>query len=147
MNFAVLILLDNSTPKRFPSYLLLYILFIIYLPWCTLSDFPSMTSQASLLFLSCHRTATLILTQIFIDFWIQFFYQFCFIILLKKGLHNSNACFVFSGHIVIFLHCERTEARMPKSSSRSAREAPSTCLHENSRQHIKFLRNGRRDLG
>ena len=53
----------NSTPWRFPSYLLLalplYFLFIFYLPRCTLRDFPSVSTQASLLFLSCcHRTTT-----------------------------------------------------------------------------------------
>ena len=51
----------NSTPRRFPSYLLvtflLYFLFIFYHPLCTIPDFPSVSSLASLSFLSCcHRT-------------------------------------------------------------------------------------------
>ena len=52
----------NSTPRRFPYYLLLtfllYFLLIFYLPHCTLPDFPSVSSQVSLPFLSCYRTAT-----------------------------------------------------------------------------------------
>ena len=53
----------NSTPRRFPSYLLLTLLlnflFIFYFPLCTLPDFPSISPQASLPFLSCcHRTTT-----------------------------------------------------------------------------------------
>ena len=53
-----------STPRRFPSYLLLtlflYFLFIFYFPRCTLPDFLSTSSHASLPFLSCcHRTTTL----------------------------------------------------------------------------------------
>ena len=47
--------------RRLPSYLLctlfLYFLFIFYLPRCTLPHFPSISSIASLPFLSCcHRT-------------------------------------------------------------------------------------------
>ena len=49
----------NSTPRRFPSYLLLtlllHFLFIYYPLRCTLPDFPSVSSLASLQFLSCHR--------------------------------------------------------------------------------------------
>ena len=44
---------SNSTARRFPSYLLLYFLFILYLPRSTLPDFPSVSSLASLLLLSC----------------------------------------------------------------------------------------------
>ena len=40
----------NSTPRRFSSYLLLYFLFIFYLPRCILPDFPSVSSLASLPF-------------------------------------------------------------------------------------------------
>merc|ERR1719154_945076 len=52
-----------SSPRWFPSYLLLtlllYFIFIIYLPRCTLPNFPSVSSLASLLFLPCcHRTTT-----------------------------------------------------------------------------------------
>ena len=47
----------NSIPWRFPSYLFLY--FIFYLSRCTLPDFPSVFSLASLPFLSCcYRTTT-----------------------------------------------------------------------------------------
>ena len=35
--------------RRFPSYLLLYSLFIFYLPRCTLPDFPSVSSLVSFL--------------------------------------------------------------------------------------------------
>ena len=46
----------NSTPRWFPSYLiltlLLYFLFISYLPWFTLAYFPSISSEASFPFLS-----------------------------------------------------------------------------------------------
>ena len=49
----------NSTPRRLPSYLLLYFRFVFYIPRCTVPDFPSTSSQASLTFLSCcHRTTT-----------------------------------------------------------------------------------------
>ena len=55
--------LPNSTRRRFPFYLLLTlllcILFIFYLPRCTLPDFPSGSSLSSLSFLSCcHGTTT-----------------------------------------------------------------------------------------
>ena len=50
---------SNSTPRLFPSYLLLYFRFIFYLPRWTLSDFPYISSLASLPFLSCfHGTTT-----------------------------------------------------------------------------------------
>ena len=49
----------NSTSRLFLSYLLmtllLYFLSIFYYLRCTLQDFPSVSSQASLPFLSCHR--------------------------------------------------------------------------------------------
>ena len=65
------ILLPKSTPRRFPSYLLLTLLLyflIFYLPRCTLPDFSSVSSLTSLLFLSCcHRTTT---TPRDIDFWL-----------------------------------------------------------------------------
>ena len=53
----------NSTPRRFPSYLLftilLYFLSIFYHPRWTLLDFPSVFSLASLPFLyCCHRTTS-----------------------------------------------------------------------------------------
>ena len=53
----------NSTPRRFPSYLiftlLLYFLFIFHLPRCTLPDFLSKSPHTSLPYLSCcHRTTT-----------------------------------------------------------------------------------------
>ena len=53
----------NSTLRCFPSYLLLtlllYFLFICYLPWCSLLDFPSVSILASTVFLSCsYRAAT-----------------------------------------------------------------------------------------
>ena len=53
----------NSTPRRLSSYfhmtLLLYFLFIFYLPRCNLSGFPSISSRASLPFLCCcQRTTT-----------------------------------------------------------------------------------------
>ena len=59
----------NSTPKWLPSYLfltlLLCILFIVYLPRCTLPDFLSVSSQASLPLLSCcHRTTTATSTRV-----------------------------------------------------------------------------------
>ena len=49
------------TPRRYPSYLLLILLicflFIFYLARCTLLNFLSISSQASLPFVSwCHRT-------------------------------------------------------------------------------------------
>ena len=51
-------LISKSTLRLFPSYhlltLLLYFLFIFYLPRYTPLDFPSVSSQASLSFLSCH---------------------------------------------------------------------------------------------
>ena len=43
----------TSPPRRFPSYLLIYFLFIFYLSRCTLPDFPSVSSLASQPFLSC----------------------------------------------------------------------------------------------
>ena len=56
-NFSRITSPSNSSPGRFPSYrlliLLLYFLFIFYLPRCTLPDFPSVSSLASLPFLSC----------------------------------------------------------------------------------------------
>ena len=56
----------TDDPRRFSSYLLLtdllYFLFIFYLPWCTIPDFPSISSLISLPFLfCCHRTTTAIL--------------------------------------------------------------------------------------
>ena len=62
--------LPNCTRRRFLFYLLLTlllcILFIFYLPRCTLLDFYSISSQASLPFLSCcHRTITLYILLIF----------------------------------------------------------------------------------
>ena len=46
---------SNSTPRRFPSYLLLtlllYFFFIFYLPRCTLQDFPSVSSLAFAIFI------------------------------------------------------------------------------------------------
>ena len=53
----------NSTPSRLSSYLLmtliLYFFTIFYLPRSTLPDFTSVSSLASLPFLSCcHRTIT-----------------------------------------------------------------------------------------
>ena len=54
----------NSTTRRFPSYLLLtlllYLLFIFYLPRCTLPDFPSVSSLTSLPFLSCCHQTTIV---------------------------------------------------------------------------------------
>ena len=49
----------TSPSRRSPSHLLLYLLFIFYLPRFTLLFFPSVSSLASLPFLSCcHRTTT-----------------------------------------------------------------------------------------
>ena len=49
----------KSTPRRFPSYLLLYFLLIFYLPRFTVLDFQSVSSLGSLPFLPCcHRTTT-----------------------------------------------------------------------------------------
>ena len=53
--------LQYYTLRRFTSYLLfirlLCFLIILYLPRCTIPEFPSVSSQASLPFLSCcHRT-------------------------------------------------------------------------------------------
>ena len=60
----------TSTPRRFPSYLLLtlllYFLFIFYLPRCTLPDFPSVSSLTFLSFWSCcNRTTTTWLVTLF----------------------------------------------------------------------------------
>ena len=55
------------TPTRFPSYLLLSLLiypFHLYLHRCTIPDFPSVSPQVSLSFLSCYRT-TISLAAVF----------------------------------------------------------------------------------
>ena len=49
----------NSTPRQFPCYPLLYFLFIFSLLRCTLPDFPSVYSPASLSFLSCCHLTTI----------------------------------------------------------------------------------------
>ena len=53
---------SNSTPGRFPSYflltVLLYFRFIFKLTRYILPDFPSVSSLASLPYLSCHQTTT-----------------------------------------------------------------------------------------
>ena len=59
----------NSAPGRFPSYLLmtllLYFFFIFYLSRCTVPDFNSVSSLASLPFSSCcHQATTTILHRI-----------------------------------------------------------------------------------
>ena len=52
-----LLSLPIETQFRIPSYLLSYFLFIFHIPWCTLPYFPSISSQASMPFLSCcYRT-------------------------------------------------------------------------------------------
>ena len=55
-------LTPNSTPRRLPSYrlliLLMYFLFILYLIRCTLLDLPSVSSLASMPFLSCYHRRT-----------------------------------------------------------------------------------------
>ena len=49
----------NSTLRRYQSYLLLYIIFIFYLPRCTLLEFPSFPPLSALPFLSyCNETKT-----------------------------------------------------------------------------------------
>ena len=48
--------LPNSTPRRFPSHLLLYFLFIFYHPRCTLPDSSSVSSLPFLY--CCHLTTT-----------------------------------------------------------------------------------------
>ena len=58
----------TSTPRRFPPYLLLtlllYFLFVFYLPRCTLPDFPSISPQAFLPFLSCYYNISKILESL-----------------------------------------------------------------------------------
>ena len=70
----------NWTPRRFPSYLLLtlllYFLSIFYFRRCTLPDFPSIFSLASLPFLPCCHwsiTTTFENSDIFRLFFINFF--------------------------------------------------------------------------
>ena len=54
----------NSTPKWFPSFLLFthlsYFLFIFYLPWCTLLDFPSVPRIPCNLYLVIEQQDTFI---------------------------------------------------------------------------------------
>ena len=76
----------NSTPRQLQFYflltLLLYFLFIFYLPRFTLPDFTSMSSQTSSPFLSCcHRTTTYVnskTTSMFIH-WIIFICLYIYI--------------------------------------------------------------------
>ena len=59
ISYRKFISLPNSTPGPFPSYFHLYFIFFFYFTWCTLQDFPSVSSLVSLPFISCcHRTKT-----------------------------------------------------------------------------------------
>ena len=58
---------SNSTTGGSPlifSVPFSYFLFIFYFPRCTLPDFPSVSSLASLPFLPCHRTTTQTIAQL-----------------------------------------------------------------------------------
>jgi len=69
----IFLTIGTWSPRRFPTYLLLYLFFIFYLSRCTLTNFPSVSSLASLPFLSCyHRTTYVELCNFFQILWSTF---------------------------------------------------------------------------
>ena len=88
----------NSTPKRFPSYLLstllLYFLFIFYVTRYTLPDFPHVSSLASLPFLSCYHNKQKICWRIcLLESWGE------------RGYHIDYRVFRLVGKLVVSITC------------------------------------------
>ena len=96
----------NSAPRRFPSYLLLYFLFIFYLPRCTLPDFPSVSSPASLPVLPCcHHYNCLAPDWISFRFFPGFLASFTLLSpqqLLSPQRDNSICLMIANGYLYLF---------------------------------------------
>ena len=82
----------NSTPRRFPSYLLLCFLFIFYLPRYSLPDFHSISSLASMPFLSCCHQTTTFGAIYRLDIGIRSVYIICIYILLAVYAYMYIMC-------------------------------------------------------